>query len=50
MRKNIPHVANVRLLKQSRSHAGAPGFNFRASAIFTTSLLILFLLVYFLLV
>jgi hypothetical protein len=48
--KNIPHVENVRLVKKSTSHAGAPGFSFQFASIFTTALLILFLLAYFLLI
>ena len=45
--ENIPHVENVRLIRDSRSHAGVPGFSSRFAFVFSLGLLVLFLLAYF---
>jgi hypothetical protein len=48
-RKNIPHIANVRLVEKSRSNAGAPGFGLQITGVWTFGLLIFLLLAYFIL-
>jgi len=46
---NIPHIENVRLVKKSNAHGGAPGFNSHFTLVMTIGLLGLFLVGYFLL-
>jgi hypothetical protein len=44
--EDIPHVENVELVPESRSHAGAPGFNFRFNLVLIVGLSVLILLSY----
>ena len=48
-RENIPHVETVRLVRKSKSNAGAPGFNLRFTAVWTCGLVIFLLLAYLIL-
>jgi len=46
--ENIPHVENVEIVPESRTHGGAPGFgNFHLNLAPVTALSVLFLLSYF---
>jgi len=44
--ENIPHVENVELVPESRSHGGAPGFNFQFNLVLIVALSVLILLSY----
>jgi len=44
--EHIPHVENVELVPESRSHAGAPGFSFRFNLVLVVGLSALLLLSY----
>ena len=47
---NIPHVKNVDLVPESKSHGGAPGFGSRSAFVLSLGLLLGVLLFYLLLV
>ena len=44
--ENIPHVKNVKLVVESNSNAGAPGFNTRHSLGLSLGLLLMILIAY----
>jgi hypothetical protein len=44
--EHIPHVENVELVPESRSHGGAPGFNFQFNLVLIVGASILILLTY----
>lgn len=44
--ENIPHGENVQLVQESRSHGGAPGFNFHFNIVLIVALSFVILLSY----